>query len=671
MTSLSKVQSPDIDPHTLDLFKKYREQRKSFNTYMLAVKKSGEYFWVDVSILPLHDNQHDRWYFLHKIREVEEYELVKDRAKVMEWCDLTATMAKIGLWEWYPENDKAFFSESMYSILGIEPEKHRPSFELYKSFIVDEDREELVAKMNRVAEQGGEATQLHRIRREDTGEVRYLKGYAKRYEAESKILKLYGIVQDVTDYQEHLDQTRLFQQAVEASNQGIVITENGKKDNPIIYSNRQFHSMTGYAEGEIYGRDCRFLQGKDRQQEGRERVRNAINAGKPTQVTLRNYSKDGEMFWNRLSIAPIEDRTGEATHFVGIQENVTEQVSLKRDLESQVEFEEAIINSLPGIFTLLDENMQYIKWNKNFEKMTGYSREEVRNLKPIELIAEEDKERFAEAIELAYQEGENSVEVSIVTKHGESIPHYLAGRVFEKEGKTYLLGYGLDISKQWEYQEDLKELLEQKDTLIREIHHRVKNNMAIASGLLELQKGEMTDEVLQEALSKSQLRLKTMAQVHEQLYQQDELTDIESSKYLRDLVNMIREAYSNRSIEIEKDIDSFGLNVNQAVPLGLMLNELIINAYKYAYDEHQHGIIEVSLKLEDGMVKTSVTDYGRGLPDDFDVNTPRSLGYTIIQTLVKQLGANMDVDSSSKGASVCITFPRQELRGSASNIVGW
>lgn len=127
----------------------------------------------------------------------------------------------------------------------------------------------------------------------------------------------------------------LFTQAINVANDGIIITDYLKRDNPIIFVNRTFEKMSGYSFSEIVNQNCRFLQRDDRNQKGIEIVRKAIEAGESCRVDLRNYRKDGTMFWNELSIAPLKNKKGQITHFVGVQKDITKQKRFEEFLFSQ------------------------------------------------------------------------------------------------------------------------------------------------------------------------------------------------------------------------------------------------------------------------------------------------------------------------------------------------
>lgn len=141
-------------------------------------------------------------------------------------------------------------------------------------------------------------------------------------------------------------QLALFRQAVEAGSDGVIITDATRSDQPVLYVNPAFERMTGYSSDEVVGKNCRFLQGDDRSQPERAKLRRAMSDGLPCSVVLRNYRKDGTLFWNELSLSPVRDRSGKTTHFIGIQKDVSARMRLEKALQDQKEQLEQATRSL-------------------------------------------------------------------------------------------------------------------------------------------------------------------------------------------------------------------------------------------------------------------------------------------------------------------------------------
>jgi two-component sensor histidine kinase len=208
-----------------------------------------------------------------------------------------------------------------------------------------------------------------------------------------------------------------------------------------------------------------------------------------------------------------------------------------------------------------------------------------------------------------------------------------------------------------EHQRHLELMLKEKEILIKEIHHRVKNNLAVVSGLLTLQSGTQTDEATIMALTESQSRIQSIATIHEQLYQDELFTQIEMQSYLKRLTKDIGETYSHihRNITVKVEGDEVFLNVNQAVPFGILTNELVINAFKYAFEGLPEGLITLSLKKIKDEVTFKVSDNGVGLPENFSPQSNGSLGMTLVQSLALQLGAELNY-WTEKGSNFSICF---------------
>ncbi len=183
----------------------------------------------------------------------------------------------------------------------------------------------------------------------------------------------------------------------------------------------------------------------------------------------------------------------------------------------------------------------------------------------------------------------------------------------------------------------IKEALEEKNILIAELHHRVKNNLAIISGLFSLKLNDDLHEDAKNVLLESRNRVRSMALIHNRLYNSDNLTDVNFEEYAKELISEINASYPtvSNSVKINTTINNLSLNVNSAIPCGLILNELLTNSFKHAFKEKNDGQIDVSFSKEAGNYKLTVKDNGIGLPTNY--NKKQSLGVTVIEALSEQL----------------------------------
>lgn len=207
-------------------------------------------------------------------------------------------------------------------------------------------------------------------------------------------------------------------------------------------------------------------------------------------------------------------------------------------------------------------------------------------------------------------------------------------------------------------EENLKKSLKEKDLLLREVHHRVKNNMQIISSILSMQERLAEDVRLQRTLSESKNRIRSMALVHENLYQQDNLASIWFPDYVRNLTVSIARSYQvqHPHVNFKYDIDDVFLPMDIGIPCGLIVNELVTNALKYAFPEKNKGLIRISLKTNrSGEFLLQVADNGIGLDEDFNPEHATTLGMRIVHALAEQIDADLTWDFSN-GSSFTLRF---------------
>lgn len=201
--------------------------------------------------------------------------------------------------------------------------------------------------------------------------------------------------------------------------------------------------------------------------------------------------------------------------------------------------------------------------------------------------------------------------------------------------------------------------LEEKEILLREIHHRVKNNLAVISGLLYLQKNRVSDETIKRVLLEGQNRIDSMVLVHEMLYQSNNIAAIDLKSYLNKLITQITHGFEGKSMSYTID-GTATLEPKQAVPLGLILTELVTNIYKYAYPDQQAGVFHLIIeKRPNDELNINLKDQGKGLPKDFDVNKSKTLGLKLVKLLCQQMKAELSF-SSDNGTAVALQFNLQK-----------
>ncbi len=370
----------------------------------------------------------------------------------------------------------------------------------------------------------------------------------------------------------------------------------------------------------------------------------------------------------KVTFAPIEAEDGEIDGGVGLVEDISEQVSLNRSL---TKFRLGIDRSSnPVYITDQDGYIQYA--NPAFEKQYGYSADEVIGKTPRILKSGEQSDAFYESFWDRILSGV-SAEGEIVnrTKKGDLVTvHYSTNPIIDDDG--HHIGYISiqdNITSRVEMENKIRRSLKEKNVMLAEIHHRVKNNLAIVSGLLELETHDRDDKQTIEFIRKSQTRIKSMAIVHEKMYQSNNLSNVNLNEYVEELTETIRINWLNNSGDVTFDlsIGDVDININQAIPLSLIIHELITNAIKHAFGLRQQGRVSVSINEASGCITLSVSDNGDNVPPDFDVENSQKLGLTLVRILTKQLNGDLTCNTEG-GLSYQLSFEKKNTKGPSGNL---
>jgi PAS domain S-box-containing protein len=232
--------------------------------------------------------------------------------------------------------------------------------------------------------------------------------------------------------------------------------------------------------------------------------------------------------------------------------------------------------------------------------------------------------------------------------------------VFDLEGKiTHIRGVIIDINRLMLAEEQLKNSLREKEFLLKELHHRVKNNLALVSSLLNLQEETVRDPIVDRVFESSRNRIKSMALVHEILYHSEDMGKIDFSQYIQKLLNYLSYSYVTLKTgpTLKVRVGDIKMPINKAIPCGLVINELVTNAFKYAFTGNRPGEIRIELdSKDDKSCQLLIGDNGIGLPADLDMGSTKSFGFTLLTILINQLKGSFEIDRS-EGTTFRITFP--------------
>lgn len=402
-------------------------------------------------------------------------------------------------------------------------------------------------------------------------------------------------------------------------------------------------------------------------------ARNAIDKKEPFDVELKIISGKGDERWIRAAGEP-EYKNGICTRFYGISQNVSDRRKAEENLQVSEQRFRSLIQDGSDLIVILDANGTYTYVSPTSQSILGAPPLFYLNSSAFDYIHPDDSERLRKVLK------------DLIP--GQRI-HILPYRFRDPEGNWRwmettmtnltkdpsiggLVANSRDVTENILQQRKNLDSLKEKETLLAEIHHRVKNNLAVVSGILQLQITEEDNSELTERLSDSIVRIKTMANIHEQLYQSNSFSRVEFSHNIRSLIKNIQQTFqSNAKIDFNISCCSLDLNINQAIPTSLIVNEVVTNIFKHAFPDNRKGKVAIELeeRQQGKCVSLAIRDDGVGFPNDLDVSKTNSLGMSLIDVLSQQLEGSYTYVSGDSGTLFTLKFKKEALKGSGSNLL--
>ncbi|MEG3892609.1 PAS domain S-box protein [Microcoleus sp. Z1_A1] len=428
------------------------------------------------------------------------------------------------------------------------------------------------------------------------------------------------------------------------------------------------------AYAKIWGRSCADLYAYGRfftesfHPEDRDRVIATFTKQMESEkdIEYRIFRPDGQIRWIRARAFPIRNQAGQVYRIVGIAEDISESKQAEKTIrESEERFRQLAENIQDSVWLMSAEFTDLLYLSPAYEQIWGRSREELYAdpLKMMEWVHPEDKILLEEAMGRVLQGESTNTEYRIFLPEGTI--RWVCDRAFpiyDESGKIYrIAGIGEDISDRKLTDARIQAALREKEVLLKEIHHRVKNNMQVISSLLQLQAQYIEDEATLTLFEESQTRIHSMALIHEQLYQSEHLDRIALSPYVENLVANLYQSFGcgNTSIKFNLKVDPIYLNIETAIPCGLIINELVSNSLKYAFISSLAGEIYINFhEINNSQFHLTIQDNGRGFPANFDWENTETLGLRLVKMLAYQLEASIAIDSQR---GTCYSLIFQEL----------
>lgn len=324
-----------------------------------------------------------------------------------------------------------------------------------------------------------------------------------------------------------------------------------------------------------------------------------------------------------------------------------------------------VFDASPSAMLIIDHDGRIVLVNREAEALFGYDRTQLIG-QPVEVLVPERVRSSHEADRALYMRTPASRPMGAGRDlygrraDGKEVPIEIGLNPVGDPAGSFVLAAIVDITQRKQAEADLRTSLREKETLLREIHHRVKNNMQVVSSLLSLQMQRLGDGGPREAFAECQSRVRTMALIHEKLYVADRLATIAFDEYLRDLSRMILSSHAGGRSDItcELAVEPLHFDVDTAIPLGLIVHELLGNACKHGL-QPRGGTVRLSLAATGpGVFRLEVSDDGIGLPASFELPRADGLGLRMITSLARQLDGTLAVAAADGGAAFVVEFRR-------------
>ncbi len=469
------------------------------------------------------------------------------------------------------------------------------------------------------------------------------------------VKEVLGISRDVTKNKllakELSDSEERYKKLSQASFEGIAIHDYG----PIIEVNQQFADLFGYTATEVVGMHAVDFAAP----ESRETVLKQIKSKSENPYELLGLKKDGSIFQIELrgKSIPYQGRMARVTVVQDLTENKKKEKAL-RESESMYRF---LVESINEGLVQIDSKSVITYVNSKMCEMIGYHETDLIGKSGIDLVSGNNKEALQSQVELRKKGIEQSYEFEVIRKDGTKVILLVTPKSLFDEGGNYAGSFSVckDVTDRKQAEEIIKASLAEKEVLLKEIHHRVKNSLQFIMSLLELHSNYIEDEKAIETYMNCQNRIKTIAYIHEHLYQSDDLAKINLNMYIQNLIIYLLQFYKINpvAIKLKINIDDIFLDIKRAMPCGLIFNELVSNALMYAFPEGRAGDISIGLrKSDDKKYIITVEDNGVGFTKDIEFNNTNSIGLQLVSLLTQQIDGVIECEREY-GTKVKITFP--------------
>ena len=623
--------------------------------------EDGHYHWYEIQYLPVKDENKQVINLIMKFQDItrrkhKEQQLLSFQE---ERYHFAIEGSNDGVWDWNIAKNEVYFSGRWKKMLGYEENELNNEFAEWESRIHEEDKERVLKEVNHALHNRnfGYAVE-HRLKCKD-GSYKWILARGKIIAWENDQPKrMSGTHTDITErkaMEDRIAHNEKMLSSILETLPVIVFAKDIKNDFKFSLWNKQAEQVFGLKEEDCIGKNDYDFFTKEAADFYRKKDLEAITNNSIIDIPEETVqTRVGPVLIHTLKTV-VRDKHGEPLYLLGVSENISKLKKINETLKISEERYRSLVENSPVVILTTDikQQIQFVNFSggkRSVEELIGNSIYSFIATEYHQLVKEAHKKVFQTRNVVTYETEGYDVNGNKIWFQTHAGPMLIGNEVI---GLTLFIR---DISERIESEEKIKKSLKEKEILLQEVHHRVKNNLQIISSILNLQTRSLHDPKILELIKETRYRIMSMAFIHDLLYQTKDFTNIDFSKYLQNITSNIMNTYThNKNIALHLHVESIFLNLDNAIPCGLIVNELITNAFKYAFPSGKKGEINVSLKLNNNKVNLSVADNGVGIKKQVDYRTTDTLGFQLINSLVTQIDGEL-IYENALGTKFTLTF---------------
>ncbi len=473
------------------------------------------------------------------------------------------------------------------------------------------------------------------------------------------IITIIDITEKKRDHVALLEASLLNRQIVESAHEGIIVYG---KDLRYLVWNPFMESLSGIKADTILGKYPLDVFPFLKDMGLIERLESALRGEIPDPVEFP-YNVDGKSGWSVVTNAPLQNANGEIIGVIGTVQDITKRKEAEEALQQSETKYRALIEVSNDVIFCVDKKGYYMYVNHVFASTLGKTPEYFEGKSFWDIYPKEHADQRFEASSKVFETGQSgSVEVAVPLP--DKTLYYLAktNPVMDQDGKVvWNLTHAVDITERKLAENKIHDLLKEKDLILKEVHHRIKNNMTMISSLLELQSDEHNDSETKSILNDAASRVQSMMILYDKLYRSEIDGTMSLKEYLPSLIDEIVMIFPHKgAIKVKCQVDDIILSTRTLSPLGIIINELITNSMKYAFTGRKEGVIIVKASEKKGRVSLIFEDNGIGMPESVSFDNPSGFGLMLVSTLIKQINGSISI-IRKKGTKFVIEFPVERM----------